>query len=180
MSKKLLAASAASLSLLAFVPAVFAFGGFGGPGQQNEAIQDALADGDYTAFQEAVAEEDLNRFENISEEDFEEMSERYADMEERRAEQEEYREQVQAAVEAGDYDEWKSLVEAQNPDAPALEKITAENFAQYQELHTLRKQAQGLADELGVGFGHGPEGMGQPGTGMKGPGGCGGGRHFKN
>ena len=176
MSKKVLTASIAALSLLTFVPATFAFGGFGGP-KQSEAIQDALANGDYTAFQEVVAEEEINRFENISEEDFDEMAERYADMEEKRAEQEEYRDEVQAAIEAGDYDEWKSLVEVQNPDATALEKITAENFAQYQELHTLRKQAQELADELGVGFGYGPEGMGQPGAGMKGSGGCGGGRH---
>lgn len=157
----MLATSVVALFLLAAIPSTYAFGGFGGPrgggqgfnSENREAIEAAIESEDYDAFVEATGNS------NITETQFEEMLERHAEMETRRTEMEAEREAIQNAIEAGDYATWASLVAEQNPDAPILEKITADNFSQLREMQQLREQIRGIQDELGVGqFGFGPGG----------------------
>ena len=74
-------------------------------------------------------------------------------------------EAARAAVEAGDYEAWKTAV----GDSPMAEKITAENFSKMVEAHKLMlegkyEEARELKAEMGF------SGMGRMG-GMKGMGG---------
>jgi len=186
MKKKLFATSVVALFLLTFIPATFAFRGFGGGSNQNEAVQTALEDADYAAFQTALAEENIDRFKNISEEDFAKMVERHAEIGIKKAEMEEYRDAIAAAIEDGGFEKWQTLVSEKNENSPLLEKITADNFDQFAEMHDLQNQAREIGDELGIG---GP-GVGMIGGEMGGKMGAkhggdsdgkrGGGRHFQN
>lgn len=87
-------------------------------------------------------------------------------------------EAIDAAIEAGNYDEWKKLMEEMVPENaggktnPLLEKITKDNFARFAEMHKLQEEAKDkldqaatIAKELGL-----PErpGMGGPHMMMKG------------
>lgn len=70
--------------------------------------------------------------------------------EERKAEHEAQREEVHAAIEAGDYETFSELT----ADGPRAELITEENFAKLQEAHELRMNgdregAQEIMQELG-------------------------------
>ncbi len=78
---------------------------------------------------------------------------------------EETREAIKAAVENGDYDTFKDLVSQDEKGEKILEKVTAENFGKFKEMHELREAgdkegAQAIADELGIqkphGKNHGP------------------------
>ena len=173
MTKKLFATGAVALSLLTFVPATFAFGGFGGGFGQNEAVQTALENSDYSAFVEAVAAENSARFQNISEENFAKMVERHAEMAEHRAAAEEFRDSIAVAIATGDFDEWKNIVAEKNTDCPLLTKITADNFDEFVEAHE-------AGERFGVGRG-GSAGGGKMGGefGGKRGGGFGNGRHFQ-
>lgn len=94
-----------------------------------------------------------------------EMSaEQKADFEAKRTEREQEMEvkraAMQTAVNSGNYDTWVSAVKAQmGEDAPILEKVTADNFAQFVEAHQLMVQAQekfkaiGLDEGMGMGMG---------------------------
>jgi hypothetical protein len=94
-----------------------------------------------------------------------EMSaEQKADFEAKRAEREKAMElkraAMQTAVNSGNYDTWVAAVKAQmGEDAPILEKVTADNFAQFVEAHKLMVQAQekfkaiGLDEGMGMGMG---------------------------
>jgi hypothetical protein len=64
------------------------------------------------------------------------------------------KEAMKAVVESGDYEAWKALVEESGRDK-ILETITADNFAQFVEMHNLkqaddREGARAIADELGL------------------------------
>src|SRR3989338_11147004 len=64
----------------------------------------------------------------------------------------EMREQMQAALESGDYAAW---LEAVGKDSPLAEKITAENFAKFAEMHQAMEdgdteRAAALRDELAM------------------------------
>lgn len=61
------------------------------------------------------------------------------------------REQIQQAIENGDYNSWKELV----GDNPITQKIIADNFAQFVEMHQLLKdkkfaEAEQIAQGLGL------------------------------
>ncbi len=103
------------------------------------------------------------------------------------AEMEAKRAALDKAIESG-YDAWKKFMEenplpnGQKDSNPLLEKITADNFARFAEMHQLRKeaeekmkQADAIGDELGLprphpGMGGPHEGFG-PGKGFRhGPG----------
>jgi len=177
MNKKLFMTSLVALSLFTLIPATLAFGGFGGGRNQSEEVQNAFANGDYEAFQSAIAAGNINRFKNISEEDF-------AKRVERRAEAKEYRERMMAVIEAGDYDEWKNLVAERNADSLLLKMVTEDNFAEFAEDCALRIQANESGKRFGVGrrgLGHGGKAGATSGEmdGKRG-GGLGGGRHFQN
>ncbi|MCF7836447.1 hypothetical protein K9N08_00790 [Candidatus Gracilibacteria bacterium] len=158
MQKKLFAGITALTLAATIIPSTFAFGGFGPrEGDQKfnpenrEAIETAIEAEDFSAFVEATGNS------NLTQEKFETMLERHAEMEIKRAENEAAHEAIQAAVEAGDYETWTSLIAEKNPDAPILEKITAENFSQLQELHELRGEMKTIQEELGLNgkdFGH--------------------------
>jgi len=89
-----------------------------------------------------------------------------------RAERDAEMQTVRDAIEAGDYNAWKS---AMDEDAPILEKINEGNFSKLVEMHNLRQQADDIAAELGIvkgemrgeGFGGGMK------MGMRGGGGMG-------
>ena len=161
MNKKILAAGITTALLLGLaVSEADAFMGVGKNGQNSEnreAIEAAIEDGDYAAFQELLPE---NMAENFTEEKFQEMIERRAEGEARRAEMEQHREEVEAAIAAGDYATWQALIEEQNPDNPMLEKINAGNFSKLQELHELREKARSIQEELGLEIGGGRGGPG--------------------
>jgi len=133
-----------------------------------------------------LAEENIDRFKNISEEDFAKMVERHAEIGIKKAEMEEYRDAIAAAIEDGGFEKWQTLVSEKNENSPLLEKITADNFDQFAEMHDLQNQAREIGDELGIG---GP-GVGMIGGEMGGKMGAkhggdsdgkrGGGRHFQN
>lgn len=65
-------------------------------------------------------------------------------------------EAIDAAIESGNYDEWKKLMEEMVPDNtsgrtnPLLEKITKENFARFAEMHKLQEEAKDKLDQAGV------------------------------
>ncbi len=97
-------------------------------------------------------------------------AEQKADFEAKRTEREEDREvkraTMQTAVNSGNYDTWVLAVKAQmGDDAPILDKITTDNFAQFVEAHKLMVQAQekfeaigldqGMGMNAGVGMGRG-------------------------
>jgi len=68
--------------------------------------------------------------------------------------------EIQAAIESGDYEAWKTLM----GDNPVTEKITAENFSKLAESHKLMQEgkfeeAKQIREELGLNFGRG--GMGR-------------------
>lgn len=149
----MLATSVVALFLFALLPSVYAFGGFGPrEGGKNfnpenrEAIETAIEAEDYEAFVEATGNEDL------SEEKFAEMLERHAEIETRRAENEAEREAIRNAIASGDFETWKNLISAKNENAQILEKITAENFSQLQEMYELREEMREIQDGLGTRF----------------------------
>ena len=76
---------------------------------------------------------------------------------------------IREAITAGDYATWKKLMETKNPNAPILQVITADNFAQFQEFHQLKtdgkmEEAKALAEKLGLPH-PGPRGPQEPPTG---------------
>ena len=66
---------------------------------------------------------------------------------------------IDAAVQAGDYTAWKSLVQDTPRGQQLLEKVTHENFPRYSEMYDHLKKANVIAQELGL------QGMGGPGMG---------------
>jgi len=150
MQKKTFLAAFTALTLAAvFVPTTFAFSGFGGQGknfnpENKEAIESAIEAEDYDAFVEATGKS------NLTEENFTKILERHSEMETRRAEMEADREAIQDAIENGDYEEWKSLIEEKNPNNPLLEIITEDNFSKLQELHGLREEIKVIQEDLGI------------------------------
>lgn len=56
-------------------------------------------------------------------------------------------EQMQAAMDAGDYDAWRALVPE---NSPLGDVITAENFDRFIEMHQLMNEAHDIAEELGL------------------------------
>lgn len=90
------------------------------------------------------------------------QSEREAKRAERQAEME----AVRTAIEAGDYNAWKTAVDA---DAPILGKINEGNFSKLVEMHNLSDQANDIREELGIERGdmHGADLGGKRNIGMK-------------
>lgn len=78
--------------------------------------------------------------------------EQKAEFEATREEMENRHEQMETAIEAGDYEAWKAL---QPENSPMLETITAENFARFAEMHRLLEEAGAIAEELGLPGHHG-------------------------
>ena len=123
----------------------------------------------------------MNRWENLTDEEKAEMEARRAEWEnltteeraalaeERQADREARREAMENALESGDYNTWVAAVkENVGEDAPILEKITADNFAEFVEAGGYMQRGREMMDELGV---KGQEfGMGRGGQGMR-PGG---------
>jgi hypothetical protein len=87
----------------------------------------------------------------------------------KQAQMEAQRTAVETAMTAGDYSAWKALMENKNGRGlEMLDKITADNFAKFVEMHNLMKAgdkdgAKAIADELGL-----PGFMGMGGGMMKG------------
>lgn len=86
-----------------------------------------------------------------------------AEMEAKMAEQKTKMEAVETALTNGDYNAWILAQKAINENCPMLEKITADNFSKYVEANNLRKQADNIMKDLGIGEGR--EGMGLGGFG---------------
>lgn len=91
----------------------------------SEAIKDALKDGDYDAYLNALEETDRGP---MDEETFDERSARFQEMEEKRAE-------VTAAIESGDYETWLSVIEGSPMKDRLTDVITEDNFDTFVELH---------------------------------------------
>jgi hypothetical protein len=141
---------------------------------RSEEIRDAIESEDFEAFQEAVSELETTagsrRFFGITEERFQELVERFH-----------LHEDVEAAIDAGDYEAWLAAHEAMGGNSKMTELISEEDFPRFQELHQLREQVRGIEEELEISglrgqghvFGHRKGGFGGKGqrTGQ-GPGNC--------
>ncbi len=142
------------------------------PEEQRNQIHQAIQNMDFEAWKEAVPE-DHKFADKMTQEKFEQMAER---MKQGLEEGEpirghrnfmgkfkknhkqgkrfspEQREQMKNALESGDYNAWKELVPEK---AEKLEVINEGNFAQFVEMHQLRKSgdkegAKAIAAELGL------------------------------
>lgn len=141
--------------------------------ENQEAIEAAIESGNYLAWKELIPEESKIG-EVITEENFSLLQELHearqsgdTDRVQEIREELEFpskgergeggmrnNEEVQAAIVAEDYD---AFVEALPEDAPILQKITAENFSKFVELHELQEKAKLLREELGLEGGHGKD-----------------------
>ena len=138
-----------ALLLVSVVASAFAFSG---RGFDNEAAREALEDGDYAAWKEAMTA-------GLTEERFNQLRERHTQMEEKRVSMQETRKKVQQALETGDYNAWKEAI-GDSPHAGKLtEVINKENFDTFVQMHEAKQNgdfetAKALAEELGLqGFG---------------------------
>lgn len=114
--------------------------------EKREAIQEALRDKDYEAFQELAPEN--GRHADLTEEEFLEKAEKFA-------ERETHREEMKAAIESGDYETWAKLVAENGKNPQILEVINADNFDDLQEIHALKEagefeEAKEKASGLGI------------------------------
>lgn len=152
-TQKFWAQVTATTLALAFIPASFAFSGFGmGEGNRPDettrvAIEKAMSEGDYATWKSLLPTEMQSK---VTEAKFKKMAEKHTEMEAKRAEMETHRAAVEAAITAGDYAAWKAEVEKFDSESPLLEKITADNFAKFAEMHSYREKAQAIEKELGI------------------------------
>jgi hypothetical protein len=141
MNKKLGIGALLVAGILLSSGVVYAFNGQGF--FNNENIQQALGNGDYEAWKQAMTEE-------MTQERFQQMSQNYQQMQERQ----QYMEQVQVAIEAGDYNAWKSAMEqVQRPQMTDV--ITEENFDTFVAIHNAMQNgdyetANQLREQLGI------------------------------
>jgi len=143
--------------------------GMGHWGDNKEAVRDAIEAEDFDAWKEAMIA-------GLTEERFDELVERHEnmpeDMQERMEERHAHQEAMQAAIESGDFDSWKAIMEESPREEPF--ELTEENFELFVELHNARQDGDvdkiaRLSEELGMpanGEGKGPGGM--RGEGMRG------------
>jgi len=119
--------------------------------KDNEAAQQALEDGDYDAFIEAVSQGMHERF---SEERFDMMADRY-----------DAKQAMDTAIENGDYDAWRAAFEAAKP--PSLtELVTEDNFDTFVAFSEAMENGDyELAKELADSLGFEPRGFGMHGIG---------------
>ncbi|MFH1287051.1 MAG: hypothetical protein ABII02_04890 [Candidatus Magasanikbacteria bacterium] len=126
-----------------------------------EAVQAALASGDYTAWKDAVGDKGMSEY--VTEENFDQFVQihnlmKSGDKDGAKAIAEElglpeigqmkgeHREAVQAAVEAGDYAAFQEAV----GDGKMAEVIIEENFGRFIEMHNHMDAAKTIAEELGL------------------------------
>ncbi len=139
MEKKHLAGISALAVLIVAASSAYGFGGFG---QGNEEMQQALEAGNYEAFVEALPKQ-------VSEQQFQRMAERHQN-----------RIAVQQALENQDYEAWVQAIESRTK---IRDMVTEDNFQQFAEMRQAKAQGdletvQDLAEELGLnqfGFGKG-------------------------
>lgn len=62
----------------------------------------------------------------------------------------ENRQEIRAAILAGDYDAWYALVTKTGKDKQVLEVITKDNFAKFSEAHKLMEQSRQIMSDLGI------------------------------
>lgn len=58
--------------------------------------------------------------------------------------------QIEEAMETGDFDAWRILIEDSKFGSRILEYITADNFDQFAEMHNHMKVAKEIREELGL------------------------------
>ena len=163
-----IALAAGTLGITAFASAHANGEGRRGPSQE---VKEAIESGDYNTFKEAASGTPLA--EKITEENFSKLSEAHKLREEGKHEEakaimeelglkgpkdeqgqkmdSETRAKLDAAMDAGDYNAWKEIVD----DKPIASQVTADNFAKFVEAHNLREEgkheeAKAIMDELGI------------------------------
>mgnify|MGYP006286181273 CR=1 FL=1 len=123
-----------------------------GKGKGDESMQAAFEAEDYDAYLEALDENDREFMaQKMTEERFNTMVEHQAQCKEQHEEMQEIREEIGAAIDAGDYSAWKAAVEKRQ----ITSKIGEDNFDQFLELHEAREEgdyetAQEIAEGLGL------------------------------
>ncbi|GBE56548.1 MAG TPA: hypothetical protein ENH13_02180 [Euryarchaeota archaeon] len=133
-----------------------AYDGTRPPSENRDAMRHALETGDYDAWKTAVTEGGCGEkfAENMSEDRFNALVEKYPEMAEKREAMKETHEQIKAALESGDYDAWQEAISGLEKTPQFAEKITDENFDVFVELHQAKQNgdyetAKELAGELG-------------------------------
>jgi len=134
------------------------------PSQFREAVKVAFENADYTSFQEAI--EGLDKFQNMTEEKFNEMITHKAEGEKRRTANEANRETAQEALTNRDYQAWLAI---DHPEEMLTIIDSETKFLKLCDLHDLKEQirtlteeAKTIAEELGL-----PERKGNKKIGMQ-------------
>ncbi|MBN1156849.1 hypothetical protein JXA85_04480 [Candidatus Woesearchaeota archaeon] len=133
-----------ALLLVGLVASAFAFSG---KGLGNDAPREALKNGDYGAWKNAIVS-------GLTEERFNQLRERESLSEQNRVQMDERRMRIEESMEQG-YDAWKAAVANSPREMKMAEKITQENFDAFVQMHKALQSgdtetAKKLAEELGL------------------------------
>lgn len=148
-----------SLLLIGLVAAgalAMPFGGFGKIGfGSNDAMSQAMQAGNYEDYMTALEDNWKTYKAEMTEEKFNQLAERHSQMADRRAAMQESHEQIQQAIEAGNYEAWAEAISTSGRNSRMAELITEENFNTYSKLHQARQNqdwesAKQLSEELGL------------------------------
>ena len=148
------------VSIMAVSAMAFGMGfhGMKAKGPESQAVQQALDSGNFVAWKAAVVTAAQARVDTMTEEDFQKMVEKHKEMAQKHADMEAKMAPIKSAMENGDYTAWKAAVESSGMPSKMTEKITAENFAQFVEMHKAMKsgdfeKVKELKQQLGLEFG---------------------------
>jgi len=132
------------------------FGGFEiGVFGNNDAIKEALKNGDYEAYLTALEESWKAYKAQITEERFNTMVEQSKKRSDEETAMQEAREKIQQVLDNGNYAAWKEAVADSPHEAKLAEKITEENFPTFVEMQKAMQsgdfeKANELAEKLGL------------------------------
>ena len=154
--KKAIQISLVALFLIVLIGiSAFASGKGKGYPQDHAAIKQAIAAGDYDAFKQALATNNINDNapqKEITQDQFNQMVERQKTMTAKKVEMETAMKAVNQALDANDYNAWKTAI-ATIPKMQMLsQKITQANFPKLVELHQAQQKVDSLEQELGLGM----------------------------
>ncbi len=147
--------------------------GRGNGSMGNDAVRQAILDGDYAAYTTAM---EGSKRTAMNEDDFNVLVQHYQDMTAQRQEKQQQRDAMQAAIDSKDYNAWKAAVDSMDPKPLVAEKILNEDdFNTLVQMHEALTTAHDLATKLGLdkpgegfGMGGGWHGKGMRNGGMHG------------
>jgi len=140
-----------------------------GYGQQNTAVTDALAKGDYQAYMTAIEQQWQTYKATLTQDKFNQMVSSYQSMSQKREQMQATQTAIKQAIKDGSYTEWQTAMSGLTKQPQWVSQINAGNFATYVQMVQARQsgnitETQTLATQLGIparqGHGMGMRGMG--------------------